>query len=326
MNETKTKEKIEKLMQEDEFLNKYYLETKRNINISDTYFEEMKKVENLTKRQKTYFDIIFHTEETYKKYQSIFKDIKFPYTLKNYKEMCILLKEEIKTGEAKICQKKVWSKYLKYERGTTTKYIIYGLQDYNTLILNTIIENRNNIHEETQFLLKPHQQYMGGIYKIQLNNKIYIGSTKNFLGRFSSHYVLRQNANDEKSSYKKDIRWLLKNGGIFEPIIVTWVKNEEDRKKLYKLENWFIKFYSNEEEYELVNKRLEDGRGEEKNRNTNKSNKSKKKVLKYKEYYPIEIYNTKEEVIVEIEEVLKKYGIEYKIGKRRRKMIKGDMQ
>ena len=53
--------------------------------------------------------------------------------------MCILLKEEIKTGEAKICQKKVWSKYLKYERGTTTKYIIYGLQDYNTLILNTII-------------------------------------------------------------------------------------------------------------------------------------------------------------------------------------------
>ena len=44
-------------------------------------------------------------------------------TIKNYKQMCDLLNEEVKTGESKKAQLKEWSRYFEFERPNGNNHI-----------------------------------------------------------------------------------------------------------------------------------------------------------------------------------------------------------
>lgn len=118
------------------------------------------------------------------------------------------------------------------------------------------VDNRNDL-----FNVNIENKHKSGIYKIQLNNIIYIGQTVDFKNRYTQHYT-------NPNGFCKNTQKLLKHGAIFSIIEII-----EDKEKRLKKELEYIEKYSNDENYICIN---------EKN-NYNKPNKNKKAVKqKYK--------------------------------------------
>jgi len=81
-------------------------------------------------------------------------------------------------------------------------------------------------------------KHKSGIYKIQLNNDIYIGQTMNFWRRFYSH----MHPNKETKPSK-----LINMGGVFEIL-----EMEEDKEKRLIRERYFVDKYNNDG-YNVIN-------------------------------------------------------------------------
>ena len=90
----------------------------------------------------------------------------------------------------------------------------------------------------SNFKILKRDKNRGGIYKIQLNNMVYIGQTNNLANRYNAH-LNGQNQCDTKS--------LLLNGGTFE--LLEFEENKEER---FLKENKYIKEYE-EMGYKLLN-------------------------------------------------------------------------
>ena len=87
-------------------------------------------------------------------------------------------------------------------------------------------------------------EHKAGIYKIQLDNDIYIGQTNDFKRRFYQHYY---GQNIRYKGFGADTEKLLKNGGSFE--ILEFEDNVEQR--LLK-ENYWVQYYS-QNDYNILN-------------------------------------------------------------------------
>lgn len=172
--------------------------------------------------------------------------IKAGMIFKSYRSLCSFLDEEIKAGNSKKSQIKEWERFFKFHKDGN-KFIIDEVYNepkekedgrkgrisstyYNISSFNVPYEQKNN----------------HGIYKIVLDNSIYIGSTiNNFRKRFLQHY-----------KYNKDMpetRELLENGGVFE--VIHDMTNITDELLIRMLEEEFIKYYMELEDYIVVNKR-----------------------------------------------------------------------
>lgn len=177
--------------------------------------------------------------------------------MKNYKELCALLGEEVKTGKSKQLQLDNLNRFFEWEKAGQ-KFIITDIYDtplpkvdgrssgnYRAGIINTYNVPKTLSHKT-------------GVYKIQKNNQdiplskssftllcmVYIGSTKvGFRERYTQHC--------RESSCMEHTRNLLKNGGKYS---VIWIANNNDTEQdIRKKEQYYLELYRSQG-YTIINK------------------------------------------------------------------------
>lgn len=92
-----------------------------------------------------------------------------------------------------------------------------------------------------QFNIHHTNALRGGVYKIQLDNKVYIGQTQCMLNRFNAHW-------QGKSPRDKDTNKLLHDGATFEVL-----KYIGDKAKRCEVEKFYIEKYTQYEKYIILN-------------------------------------------------------------------------
>lgn len=132
---------------------------------------------------------------------------------KNYKELCNLLNEPIKDGNSKKFQLKEWARYFEFEKQKWKQsYIILDIydeplekEDNRKKGNNSVYSNEEKKYKE--FNVPKEYVYMPGVYKIENDQYIYIGSTTLPLcRRFSQHY------HNSDGNHNKTQKVLLNNG------------------------------------------------------------------------------------------------------------------
>ena len=164
--------------------------------------------------------------------------------IKNYKELCNILGIEVKNGGAsKKAQFKELERFVRYEKDKNS----FIIKEIYKQPIEAVSKGGNNTigkYAKTgQFKIDDKYKHYSGIYKIQLENKIYIGSTVNFKKRFSTHYA------NKDGNHNKTQELLLK-GATFESIKMF---KQIDRNKLYKLETQIIHEYMLNSDFILIN-------------------------------------------------------------------------
>lgn len=166
--------------------------------------------------------------------------------LKNYKELCRILKITIKSGYSKICQLKDLNRYISYSK-EGNKFIIDEIYDKP----KPKVDKRSNGNNKNSkyfegFKLSKKQYNNIGVYYIILNNNIYIGSTKNgFRRRFLQHY----RGQDKTMQHTYD---LLHNGGTFN---ILYDMNEiKDIELIRTIETEYINYFRENSKYSVINK------------------------------------------------------------------------
>ena len=121
-----------------------------------------------------------------------------------------------------------------------------------------------------------------GIYKIELENEIYIGSTiRNFRDRYLKHISTPVN---------EDVGRILKNGAVFSIIQICDGMDEDD---IRRIEDDYIEEYKNNQNYIVLNK----------TQAWNSCNKKEKK-------YSMHLYNLSEEEYNKINKFIKDNNIQ----------------
>ena len=197
------------------------------------------------------------------------ENLKEGLIVKNYKEMCLLLGEEERTGNSKISQLKEWKRHFGfYKEGN--KFIITEIYDEpkNKEDGRSEGNNKNGLKKYNNLKIKEDKYNNIGIYKITLNNDIYIGSTiVGFRERFKGHNY--GNSQSMQHTYE-----LLQNGGVFE--ILHDMTGVEDEELIRMVENEFIKMYLLDKNWNIINRK--DGA-----KSFDKTYKKKKKIIKIDE-------------------------------------------
>lgn len=131
------------------------------------------------------------------------------YTCKeiSYSEFCELTKVEPLLKMQKTRQIKEFGNYMDIEtrNGNVLISKIYNKDEINLKIKSYHADTAN------KFKINPSYKNKAGIYKIQLNNIIYIGQTNNFIERFYQH-------NAKLNRMNKVTKPLLEQGGAMEVI------------------------------------------------------------------------------------------------------------
>lgn len=164
---------------------------------------------------------------------------------KNYKHLCEFLGEKIKSGKGKQLQWKEWKRYFSFEK------------DGNKIIITEIFdEPKKKIDHRGGNNCKPYKHFNIGIYKpdrtmdklkgvyiIQLDNKVYIGSTTNgFRLRYRQHCMC---LGSMEHTYN-----LLKEGATFD---ILWIADENDTERTIRTkEAEYIKQYA-KDGYDMCN-------------------------------------------------------------------------
>lgn len=159
--------------------------------------------------------------------------------VKNYIELCKLLGEDVKccAGQSKICQLKDFKRYFEWEKDGQ-KFIISDIYDKP---LPKIDRRCNNFlgHYTVKvgnYLVQENDNNAIGVYKIQLNNMVYIGSTINgFRKRYVQHVKNRD-------GFMPHTQKMLENGATFE-IIWKSIKNETE-EQIRNMEQKYIDEYT----------------------------------------------------------------------------------
>ena len=159
--------------------------------------------------------------------------------IKNYKELCKLLEIKEQGGSSKRIQFKELDRYCSYHKDGH-KIIIDKI--YNEI--KDKVDKRFEKKEFPNFKVSVEDFDSIGVYKIQLDNKIYVGSTVvGFRERFKQH-------KGKKNTLQT--REMLKNGAEF---TILEKCNGMTEPEVRNIENEWIKYYYYKEEYVLVNER-----------------------------------------------------------------------
>lgn len=185
------------------------------------------------------------------------ENLKEGMKIKNYRALCELLEEKTKAGNSKISQLREFERYFAYHKDKNAFIIDKIYNEPKQKIYGKGMSEgsrRNNVgrHKHIKpikgFNVPQEEWYSKGVYKIQLGNKIYIGSTiTGFRKRFMEHL---RGSRDMMHTYN-----LLKNGGEFSTLFVydDNATEEEIRNK----EQYYINLYSNNKEFKVINRRFE---------------------------------------------------------------------
>ena len=155
----------------------------------------------------------------------------------NYRELTNFLELPYLRGYSKDKQLNELSKICKIEKNKT-RYKITEIYD------DIIDDNKRKSHFLELTNISKENEHKAGIYKIQLDNDIYIGQTNDFKRRFYQHYY---GQNIRYKGFGADTEKLLRNGGSFE--VLEFEDNVEQR--LLK-ENYWVQYYS-QNGYNILN-------------------------------------------------------------------------
>ena len=155
----------------------------------------------------------------------------------NYWELTNFLELPYLRGYSKDKQLNELSKICKIEKNKT-RYKITEIYD------EIIDDNRRKSHFSELTNISKEDEHKSGVYKIQLDNDIYIGQTNDFKRRFYQHYYSQ---NIRYKGFGADTEKLLRNGGSFE--VLEFEDNVEQR--LLK-ENYWVQYYS-QNGYNILN-------------------------------------------------------------------------
>ena len=195
---------------------------------------------------------------------------------KNYKELCGAMGWAVASGCSKKSQFKDLERYCKYHK-EGQKIVIDEIFEA-PLPSNSQSGRPTSIISE--FCIDEDKFNNGGVYIIQLDNEIYIGSTVNFRQRFNAH----RSKSNTKLPQTRD---LIERGGQMS--ILHDMTDIEDIELIRMVEEEYILFFTHETDYDVVNRRI----------GTSTFEKPKKPKIKYKtikieeEYYEqmIKYYN-----------------------------------
>lgn len=164
----------------------------------------------------------------------------------NYRKLCEFLGEKYKSGKSKICQINDFKRYFSYEK-IGNKFIIKEL--YNNP--KRKIDNRgggNNLGHYKHpnlgiYNLTDEQNDLKGVYKIQLNDTVYIGSTiASFKTRYRQHCI-----DNDVIPYTHD---LLEKGATFD---ILWIADKNNTEENIRMKEYnYIKEYINQG-YDVLN-------------------------------------------------------------------------
>ena len=158
--------------------------------------------------------------------------------IKNYGELCKLLEIERTGGSSKRAQLKELDTYCSYH---TQGHKIIIDEIYKER--KKKVDNRFGKINYPSFKVPEEDFDSIGIYKIQLNNDVYIGSTTaGFRARFQQH-ICNYNTLSTKE--------MIENGAEF---TILEKCNGMTEPEVRDIENKWIRVYSNNPEYVLVNK------------------------------------------------------------------------
>ena len=200
----------------------------------------------------------------------------------NYKNICVLLDQPYYEGNQKKSQLKEWKRYFNFEKRNRKLLIV---EIFNEIKPKECSKNYINFD---QFLLTYEDGQKNGVYIIQKDNKVYIGSTiVSFRKRFLEHM-------DKKT--KPIIHDMLYNGATFSAL---WFANENDEEYIIRnKEEQYIKYYSSLSQYDVLNTLMETYTKDlsiEQNRiyNNQRTKKNKSQKVKENEYKEKEINQEK---------------------------------
>lgn len=168
--------------------------------------------------------------------------------LKNYKVLCNALGlKYYKSGHSKECQLKDLKRYCEWDR-EGQKFIITKIYKVPLeKIDKRHLGNRTGHYTSGNSTYKISKEFNGknGVYIIQLNSDVYIGSTTNgFRTRYAQHYRNYGNVMPHTQN-------LLFNGGTFK---ILWVAPDNATElEIRQKEQWYINQYAKNEQYHLVN-------------------------------------------------------------------------
>lgn len=173
--------------------------------------------------------------------------------VKSYRQLCELLEIEITGGNSKKAQLKELERFVKYHK-EGNKFIVDEVYSEPLEKIDGRVEanklkakDHNTWRRYDNLNIEYDMMFNYGIYKITLNNDIYIGSTiKSFRKRFQQH-------NSGKDKIMKHTYELLQNGGTFE--ILHDMTGIEDEDLIRMVEDEFIKEYLLNPNWNVINKK-----------------------------------------------------------------------
>ena len=163
--------------------------------------------------------------------------------VKNYKELCGLLGIEIKDGSSKRAQLKDLETLVLFHK-SGIKFSIDEIYKIQKIRKDLRLGYKRNYEK---YGLRTLNFEEIGVYKIQKDNNIYIGSTVvGFRKRFVEHL---RNYNN----YCVKTQALLLNGGTFEIVFNATENNVQDEELIRMLEDETIKLYRNNTNFNILN-------------------------------------------------------------------------
>lgn len=170
-------------------------------------------------------------------------------TVKNYKVLCRLLGQETTTGKAKQYQLKNFERYFAWEKAGQ-KFTIVDIYDTPLEKIDLRKLGNNTGHYKTYngtYNVDAKYNHAKGVYKIQLDNDVYIGSTiMGFRKRYIDHSENYQNMMDHTQR-------LLQNGGVFE---ILWIAPDNTSENdIRQKEQEYINQYKENEKLHIINKK-----------------------------------------------------------------------
>lgn len=158
-----------------------------------------------------------------------------------YSQMCEIFECEQKKGTcSRNSQLKEWEAICKIDRPCKGKYVILEIYSEPKEVDNQ--KGRKPKCYE-QFKVSRKNWFTSGVYKIQFENKVYIGSTKNFRGRYVKHITR------DEEIYPHVWELLKEDSHTFEVLEVV-----EDIEELSIREQYYIDLYSTMK-LDVINKR-----------------------------------------------------------------------
>ena len=164
----------------------------------------------------------------------------------NYRRLCEFLEEKEKGGKSRDLQIKNWQRYFSFEK-----------RGHKLIIIDVYDEPKNKIDNRGRKKFASYkypdlgkcnitteQEKLKGVYKIQLDNQVYIGSTVvGFRTRYRQHCINYR----DLSTHTHD---LLENGASFD---IMWIADENDSEAtIREMEYAYIKYYTNKG-YNMIN-------------------------------------------------------------------------